>query len=159
MKLILAFALLLFTSVGFSQNTDLPTDFLTKDFHKGRREKLRESMPANSVTAFFANAVRNRANDVDYIYHQDPDFFYLTGYKEPDAVLFVFKDKQTAANGVMYDEILFVQPRNELREMWTGRRLGEAGVKEVLGFEQAFNNSEFKRYNVDFKKFDKILFF
>ena len=43
--------------------------------------------------------------------------------------------------------------------MWTGRRLGEAGVKEVLGFEQAFNNSEFKRYNVDFKKFDKILFF
>ena len=159
MKLILAFALLLFTSVGFSQNTDLPTDFLTKDFHKGRREKLRESMPANSVTVFFANAVRNRANDVDYIYHQDPDFFYLTGYREPDAVLFVFKDKQTAANGVLYDEILFVQPRNELREMWTGRRLGEAGVKEVLGFEQAFNNSEFKRYNVDFKKFDKILFF
>ena len=93
MKLILAFALLLFTSVGFSQNTDLPTDFLTKDFHKGRREKLRESMPANSVTVFFANAVRNRANDVDYSYHQDPDFFYLTGYKEPDAVLFVFKDK------------------------------------------------------------------
>jgi Xaa-Pro aminopeptidase len=159
MKLILAFALLLFTSVGFSQNIDLPTDFLTKDFHKGRRDKLRESMPANSVTVFFANAVRNRANDVDYVYHQDPDFFYLTGYKEPDAVLFVFKDKQTAANGIQYDEILFVQPRNELREMWTGRRLGEAGTKEVLGFEQAFNNSEFKHYNVDFKKFDKILFF
>ena len=64
-----------------------------------------------------------------------------------------------AANGTQYDEILFIQPKNELREMWTGRRLGEAGAKEVLGFEQAFNNSEFKRYNVDFKKFDKILFF
>jgi len=159
MKLILAFALLLITSVGFTQNSDLPTDFLSKGFHKERREKLRESMPANSVSVFFANAVRNRANDVDYTYHQDPDFFYLTGYKEPDAVLFVFKDKQAAANGVQYDEILFVQPRNELREMWTGRRLGEAGTKEILGFEQAFNNSEFKRYNVDFKKFDKILFF
>src|SRR6478609_2492602 len=159
MKLILAFALLLITSVGFTQNSDLPTDFLSKGFHKERREKLRESMPTNSVSVFFANAVRNRANDVDYTYHQDPDFFYLTGYKEPDAVLFVFKDKQAAANGVQYDEILFVQPRNELREMWTGRRLGEAGTKEILGFEQAFNNSEFKRYNVDFKKFDKILFF
>jgi Xaa-Pro aminopeptidase len=159
MKLIFAFAFFLLASIGFSQNPDLPGDFLTKDFHRGRREKLRENMPANSVTVFFANAVRNRANDVDYIYHQDPDFFYLTGYKEPDAVLFVFKDKQTAANGVQYDEILFVQPRDESREMWYGRRLGEAGVKEVLGFEQAFNNNEFKRYNVDFKKFDKILFF
>ena len=159
MKQILPFILLLVTSFSFSQNPDLPGDFLTKEFHKGRREKLRESMPVNSAAVFFANAVRNRANDVDYSYHQDPDFFYLTGYKEPDAVLFVFKDKQTATNGVKYDEILFIQPRNEFREMWTGRRLGEAGVKDILGFEQAFNNSEFKRYNVDFKKFDKILFF
>src|SRR6478736_2116627 len=91
MKLILAFALLLITSVGFTQNSDLPTDFLSKGFHKERREKRRESMPTNSVSVFFANAVRNRANDVDYTYHQDPDFFYLTGYKEPDAVLFVLK--------------------------------------------------------------------
>jgi Xaa-Pro aminopeptidase len=159
MKLILAFALLFITSCGFSQNADLPDDFLTKDFHKGRRDKLRDNLPGNSVAVFFANPVRNRANDVEYVYHQDPDFFYLTGYKEPDAVLFVFKEKQMAANGTQYDEILFIQPKNELREMWTGRRLGEAGAKEVLGFEQAFNNSEFKRYNVDFKKFDKILFF
>ena len=120
---------------------------------------MRESMPANTVSVFFASAVRNRANDVDYTYHQDPDFFYLTGYKEPDAILFVFKDKQVVTNGVQYDEILFIQPKNELREMWTGRRLGEAGAKEILGFQQAFNNSEFKRYNVDFTKFDKILFF
>jgi Xaa-Pro aminopeptidase len=159
MKLILSFAFLFISLLATSQNPDLPTDFLTKDFHKGRREKLRESMPANSVSVFFASAVRNRANDVDYTYHQDPDFFYLTGYKEPDAVLFVFKDKQVATNGVQYDEILFVQPKNELREMWTGRRLGEAGAKEILGFQQAFNNREFKRYNVDFTKFDKILFF
>jgi len=159
MKLILSFAFLFISLLATSQNPDLPTDFLSKDFHKGRREKLRESMPANTVSVFFASAVRNRANDVDYTYHQDPDFFYLTGYKEPDAILFVFKDKQVATNGVQYDEILFIQPKNELREMWTGRRLGEAGAKEILGFQQAFNNSEFKRYNVDFTKFDKILFF
>ncbi|MDZ7645802.1 MAG: aminopeptidase P family protein [Cytophagales bacterium] len=64
-----------------------------------------------------------------------------------------------AANGTTYNEILFVQPRNAQREMWTGRRLGEQGTKEMLGFQQAFNNSEFSRYNVDFAKFDKILFF
>ena len=138
---------------------DLPEDFLTTEFHKTRRTKLREQLPANSVAVFFANAVRNRSNDVDYVYHQDPDFFYLTGYKEPNAVLFIFKEKQTAANGTSYDEIIFVQPRNPNAEMWTGRRLGEAGVKSRLGLEQAFNNREFKKYNVDFSKFDQILFF
>ena len=142
-----------------AQNADLPEDFLSKEWHKERRQKLREKLPANSVAVFFANAVRNRSNDVDYNYHQDPDFYYLTGYKEPDAVLFVFKDKQTANNGTQYDEIIFVQPRNEQAEMWTGRRLGDAGTKTRLGLEQSFNNTEFKKYNVDFAKFAEILFF
>ncbi|MBL7874886.1 MAG: aminopeptidase P family protein [Cyclobacteriaceae bacterium] len=157
----LSFSLLFFFSSLslLAQEADLPNDFLSKDFHKERRAKLRANLPANSVAVFFANAVRNRANDVDYVYHQDPDFYYLTGYKEPDAILFVFKESQLAANATRYNEILFVQPRNAQREMWTGRRLGEQGTKDVLGFQQTFNNSEFKRYNVDFSKFDKILFF
>ena len=111
---------------AISQNADLPEDFLSKDWHKERRQKLREKLPANSVAVFFANAIRNRANDVDYMYHQDPDFFYLTGYKEPDALLFVFKEDQTANNGTRYDEIMFVLPRNAYAEMWNGRRLGDA---------------------------------
>lgn len=141
------------------KNEDLPSDFLAKEFHKERREKLRQSLPPNSVAVFFANPVRNRSNDVDYTYHQDPDFYYLTGYKEPNAVLFVFKEKQTAANGQSYDEIVFVQPRDALREMWDGRRLGEAGAKQRLGFVQAFDNIEFQKYHVDFTRFDQILFF
>lgn len=153
------FFICLSLSVFSQQNPDLPDDFLSKEFHKERRTKLRETLPPNSVAVFFANPVRNRANDVDYIYHQDPDFYYLTGYKEPNAVLFVFKEKQTAANGQQYDEILFVQPRNSLQEMWDGRRLGSAGARERLGFAQSFDNIEFQKYNVDFSKFDEILFF
>lgn len=157
-RLLSLFILLLAITAGVAQNPDMPNDFLGKEWHKQRRQKLRESMPANSVAVFFANALRNRANDVDYAYHQDPNFFYLTGYREPEAVLFVFKDKQTAANGTQYDEIIFVQERNALREMWTGRRLGIEGVKSQLGLDQAFNGSEFKKYNVDFSKFAEILF-
>ena len=59
-----------------AQNKFLPEDYLTKDFHKERREQLRKKLPKNSVAVFFANPVRNRANDVDYVYHQDPNFFY-----------------------------------------------------------------------------------
>jgi len=154
----LIFCLLAIPAVA-QKNTDLPSDFLSKEFHRERRAAFRKELPANSMAVFFTNPVRNRSNDVDYVYHQDPDFFYLTGYKEPNAVLFIFKEKQTASNGDAYDEILFVQPRDALQELWTGRRLGEAGTKERLGFEQAFNNVEFKKYNLDFNKFDQVLFF
>ncbi len=144
---------------AFSQpSEDLPADFLGKDFHKQRRQALRDKLPPNSVAVLFANAVRNRSNDVDYVYHQDPNFYYLTGHREPDAVLLIFKDKQTANNGAKYDEIIFVQRRDVEAEMWNGRRLGYEGVKTTLGLNQAFNNTDFKKYNVDFQKFDAILF-
>ena len=156
------FGAILFVSVafcGFSQpSEDLPADFLGKDFHKQRRQALRDKLPPNSVAVLFANAVRNRSNDVDYVYHQDPNFYYLTGHREPDAVLLIFKDKQTANNGAKYDEIIFVQRRDVEAEMWNGRRLGYEGVKTTLGLDQAFNNTDFKKYNVDFQKFEAILF-
>ena len=159
MQKILILILAIGCTISLAQSPDLPSDFLDKEWHKARRKALREKLPDNSVAIFFANAVRNRANDVDYVYHQDPDFLYLTGYKEPHSVLLVFKEKQTASNGTKYDEIIFVQPRNELAEMWTGRRLGDAGVKNALGIEQSFNNVAFRKYNVDFSKFDQVLFF
>lgn len=135
-----------------------PTDFLSSEFHKERRALVREKMPVNSVAVFFANPVRNRANDVDYIYHQDPNFYYLTGYKEPHAVLMIFKSKQQGPEG-SFDEIIFIQPRNAMAEMWAGRRLGITGVKEKLKFNQVFNNTDFEDYNIDFSKFDKVLFY
>jgi Xaa-Pro aminopeptidase len=160
MKVIIALFVALFSVGAFAQSgANLPDDFLSSEFHKGRRQQVRAKLPPNSVAVFFANPVRNRSNDVDYAYHQDPDFYYLTGYKEPNAVLFIFKDKQEARNGERYDEILFVQPRDALQELWTGRRLGTTGAREQLGFTQAFDNVEFNKYNVDFGKFDQILFF
>ena len=142
---------------GYAQNKFLPEDYLTKDFHKNRREALRAKIPSNSVAVFFANAVRNRANDVDYAYHQDPNFYYLTGYKEPHSVVLIFKENQSI-QGKTFNEVLFVQERNENAEMWNGTRLGVLGAQDELGFRVAYNGSEFKSYDIDFLKFDKILF-
>lgn len=141
-----------------AQEDLLPSDYLKPEFHKSRREALREKLPNNSVAVFFANPVRNRANDVDYIYHQDPDLYYLTGYKEPNAVLFIFKNDQEGENG-SFNELFFVQERNPMAEMWNGRRLGDQGVKDKLAIAQTFNGSAFKNYPIDFEKFDKILFY
>jgi Xaa-Pro aminopeptidase len=61
-----------------------PTDYLTKEFHAGRREAFRKMMPANSVAVVFAFPERTFSNDVSYLYHPNPDLYYLTGYKEPE---------------------------------------------------------------------------
>lgn len=144
-------------NVAFSQK-GVPSDYLSSAFHKERREALRNKMPANSVSVFFANPERNRANDVDYVYHQDPNFYYLTGYKEPNAVLVIFSEDQQVYEGGKTNEILYVQEKNPQAEQWTGIRLGTEGAKEQLGFELAFNGKEFKDSGIDYAKFDKVLF-
>ncbi|MFY0600409.1 MAG: aminopeptidase P N-terminal domain-containing protein [Cyclobacteriaceae bacterium] len=159
MKKVVGLSVVVLLSAFMLSAQDLPKDFLSNKFHKDRREVLRKKMPKNSVAVFFANPVRNRANDVDYVYHQDPNFYYLSGYKEPHAVLLVFKDKQSAPEGGKFNEIIFIQPRDAMAEMWTGRRMGVEGVEEKLAFNQVFNNTEFKDYNIDFSKFDKVLFY
>ena len=121
---------------------------------------MRSKMPKNSVAVFFANPIRNRANDVDYIYHQDPNFYYLTGYREPNAVLLIFSDKQVSATGKKYDEVLYVQERNARAEQWNGKRLGVEGAQDKLGFKMAFNGKDFLSVKSLAKdKFRKIDFF
>jgi Xaa-Pro aminopeptidase len=147
----------LLVQTSFSQK-GLPDDYLSATFHKERREAFRNIMPENSVSVFFANPERNRANDVDYVYHQDPNFYYLTGYKEPNSVLVIFSQNQTNAEGKSFNEVLYVQERNAQREQWTGIRLGTEGAKQQLGFEMAFNGKDFRDSGIDYEKFDKVLF-
>ncbi|RMG58295.1 MAG: M24 family metallopeptidase [Bacteroidetes bacterium] len=119
-----------------------PRDYLPADFHRERREALRQQLPEGSVAVFFASPVRNRANDVDYVYHQDPDFYYLTGYREPHAMLLLYAQPQQDAEG-SFTEVLYVQPRNPRAEQWTGRRLGVAGAQAQLGLQRVYPNTQF----------------
>ncbi|MGL4599844.1 MAG: aminopeptidase P family protein [Bacteroidia bacterium] len=133
-------------------------DLLSADFHRARRDALRALMPDSSVAVFFAAPVRNRANDVDYEYHQNPDFHYLSGYDEPNAVLLVFKEKRKI-DTLYTDEILFVQDRDPLAEAWTGKRLGITGAKEFLKFKTPMLNTDFAKLDIHFKRFSKVFYF
>jgi Xaa-Pro aminopeptidase len=157
MNKLLTLIFILFFLTAYAQDSYLPQDYLTQEFHQERRENLRELLPNKSVAVFFANPVRNRANDVEFEYHQDPNFYYLTGYKEPHALLLVFKEEQSYKK-TKYNEVIFVQERNEYAEMWTGKRLGVEGVQDKLGFRIVYNGIEFKNYDIDFSKFNKRLF-
>jgi Xaa-Pro aminopeptidase len=158
MSVKLSFVITIFCAYFSMAQNGKPTDYLSSLFHKERREALRNKMPNNSVAVFFGNPVRNRANDVDYVYHQDPDFYYLTGYKEPNSVLVVFSNNQTNKEGKSYNEMLYVQEKNPQAEQRTGIRLGTEGAKKDLGFEVALNGKEFLNSEIDYLSFSAVLF-
>ncbi|CAN5363412.1 Xaa-Pro aminopeptidase [soil metagenome] len=130
-------------------------DQLSTAFHQQRRAALRELLPPKSCAVFFANPVRNRSNDVDFQYSQNPNFYYLTGYTEPNALILIFKEPRNI-DGNQVNEILFVQERNAKEEIWTGQRLGVDGAKKLLGINAVYNGKDFNEFGIDFSKFEKI---
>ena len=66
----------------FAQQTTLyPSDYLTPEFHAGRRAAFKEKLSANGVGIFFASQVRVRTNDVDFQYSQNKNFYSLPDLK------------------------------------------------------------------------------
>jgi Xaa-Pro aminopeptidase len=86
----------------------------------------------NGTAVFRTAPVAVLSSDVEYPYRQDSDFFYLTGFKEPDAVA-VFSPHHEE-----HQYILFVRPKDREKEVWTGYRAGVAGAKERYGADIAY---------------------
>lgn len=130
---------------AFSQQNFYDTDQLPPSFHQQRREKVRAMLTGNSCAVLFSNPVRNRSNDVDYQYFQDPDFFYLTGLNEPNSMLVIYSEP-VLFEGVSTNEIIYVQNRDLKKEVWNGRRLGVDGVKSKLGFSTVIENTTLQQH-------------
>ncbi|MDG2147399.1 MAG: aminopeptidase P N-terminal domain-containing protein [Flavobacteriaceae bacterium] len=145
-------ALLLNFTTLYSQESKLDSQF-----HKERRDEVRKRMPEKSVAVFFSSAIRNRSNDVDFLYHQDANFYYLTGWKEPHAVLLIYKEKQKDEIG-FYNEKIYVRERDAYREMWDGKRKGVEGALK-MDFNRVFSKEDFKDANHLFSKFNSVLLF
>ncbi len=148
------FLLLILLSTNYSYTQEYFDD-LGPEFHKKKRQEFRSLMPANSVAFIFTSPIMKRSNDTDYMYHQDPNFYYLTGWREPHGVLVIFKDDQFDSDG-SYNEIMYVRERNEYREMWDGRRLGIKGAKK-MSFDRVKLRSEFIENTIPIENFSNIL--
>lgn len=133
------------------------TDFLPASFHKARRDSLRKALPDSSAMVLFANPERNRSNDVYYEYHQDPNFYYLTGFREPNAMVIIYKEAHEI-EGKKTDEVLFLPSRNPSSEIWNGRRLGVEKAVEVLLFDQVKANTSFQDIEVHFNQLKSIYY-
>jgi Xaa-Pro aminopeptidase len=94
-------------------------------------------MEPNSVAILPAAREVTRSNDSEYRFRQDSDFYYVTGFGEPDAIAVVAPSKEEQFT-------LFVRPRDPEKEVWTGRRAGVEGAKESFGANAAFPVEEFQ---------------
>jgi len=85
-----------------------------------------------AVAIFPAAPTAIRNSDVEHEYRQDTDFYYLTGFEEPNAVAVLAPDHPE------HRFVLFVQKKDREREVWTGWRAGEEGAKRDYGADAAF---------------------
>ena len=103
----------------------------TKDFERRRRQLMR-MVGTGGIAILPAAPVRKRSRDVEYNYRQDSDFFYLTGFTEPDAVAVLVPGRPQG------EYLLFCRERDPDRELWDGSRAGQDGAVADFGADDAF---------------------
>lgn len=97
-----------------------------------RRRQLIKAMGREAIAIIPAAPVHLRNNDVEYAYRQDSNFFYLTGFAEPESVAVLVPGRPQG------EYLLFVRDRDPARETWDGRRAGPVGARRDYGADDAF---------------------
>ncbi|WP_345969692.1 aminopeptidase P N-terminal domain-containing protein [Sulfurimonas sp. HSL1-6] len=105
--------------------------------YKQRRDRLLAQMEEGAAVLGTAT-LKTRSNDTEYPYRQNSDFFYLTGFEEDNAALVLVKGGDTNKS------ILFVQPKVEEMELWTGKRTGVDAAKEHFDFDEVYSVEQFE---------------
>ncbi|TVP54909.1 MAG: Xaa-Pro aminopeptidase [Halomonadaceae bacterium] len=97
-----------------------------------RRQRLIEQMAPESIAIVSAAPERTRSRDTDYPYRQDSDFYYLTGFGEPDAVLALIPGREHG------QAVLFCRERDPQKELWDGFLAGPEGAVADYAMDDAF---------------------
>ncbi len=122
-------------------------DKAQKSFHKTRREEFSRLIGKDSIAVIFSSSHQNKSYDGDFHFKQYKNFYYLTGFNEPDSALLIapggIKIKSDSKEKTIY-EAAYVQIKDPVMETWNGKRLGYKSVKEELGIENGFENKQLR---------------
>ncbi|MFP5500838.1 MAG: aminopeptidase P N-terminal domain-containing protein [Candidatus Sericytochromatia bacterium] len=109
---------------------------LDSSLYAERRRRFMAELPQGAAALVMGSPPRVRSRDIDYTYRPDSDFYYLTGFREPHAVLLMVPGHDE------HRTIVFVQPKDPAREIWDGRRLGVEAAPATLGVDAAYAITE-----------------
>jgi Xaa-Pro aminopeptidase len=115
-------------------------------------EEFMRRMAPKSVAIIPGAHDTRRSNDTHYRFRQDSDFFYLTGFEEPDSLAVIKPDADKKYT-------LFVRARDPEREIWDGRRAGVEGAKSEFGAEESFPIAEFESKLAEFLDGADVLYY
>jgi Xaa-Pro aminopeptidase len=97
-----------------------------------RRKQLMRMMGDDSIAILPAAPLLIRNRDVEHRFRQDSDFYYLSGFSEPEAVIVLIPHRKKA------QYILFCRERDQKKETWNGYRYGPEGAVEYFGADDAY---------------------
>ena len=97
-----------------------------------RRKQLMAMMGANSVAVLPAAKEKTRSRDTEFVFRQDSDFYYLSGFGEPEAVIVLAPGREHG------EFVMFCRERDKEKEIWNGYRAGPEGACENYGADDAF---------------------
>lgn len=104
-----------------------------------RRKELLQQIDSNSIIILKAAPIVSRNHYHEYPYRQNSDFYYLTGFKEPEAVMVLIPKRLGG------EFILFNRTRDREKEIWDGYRAGQAGARKQFGADEAFPISDLEK--------------
>lgn len=105
--------------------------------HKQNREAFIEKMGPGGVAIFASNPPARWNHDTEYIYRPDPNFYYLTGFEEPESICVI------APEHPKHQYVLFVRPKNKQAEIWNGKRVGIRDARRRYGADKAYPIEKF----------------
>ena len=103
--------------------------------YKNRRNNLKDLLPENSVLLIPGADTQYRNADSSFPFRQDSNFYYMSGFCEPASLMAIVNNK----DGI--NSIVFVPPKDKLKEIWDGYRAGPIGAVEDFLFDKAFDNT------------------
>lgn len=99
----------------------------------GRRRYLLDQIGNDGVGIVFSAAESLRNGTIQYPYRQNSDFYYLTGFREPESVAVFIPGRKDG------EYVLFTRDYDPIQEVWVGHRAGQEGACSDYGAEQAFS--------------------
>ncbi|XP_006459791.1 hypothetical protein AGABI2DRAFT_219147 [Agaricus bisporus var. bisporus H97] len=105
------------------------TPGIKADEYEQRRKRLMDSLPKNSLVVSVAAPIKMMSNNIFYKYRQNSDFWYLTGFAEPDSALLLEKDSSPKG----YKMTLFCSGKDSAKERWDGPKTSLADAATIFG--------------------------
>ena len=103
--------------------------------YKNRRNNLKDLLPEKSVLLIPGADTQYRNADSSFPFRQDSNFYYMSGFCEPASLMAIVNNKDGISS------IVFVPPKDKLKEIWDGYRAGPIGAVEDFLFDKAFDNT------------------